>query len=111
MFAKDGATNSFTVYADGVASALTAYSTSTDYTIGSICSTSGLTNGCTLAEGSEVVIPVTYTFKSRNVAGTGLTAGNYAVQMIKVNYGATVTTSTFMANETGWRTTPAVYVD
>ena len=110
MFAKTGATNSFTVYADGVASALTAYATSTNYTIPSTCSTAGLTNGCTLAEGSEVLIPVTYTFSSRNVAGTALTAGNYAVQLIKVNYGATVTTSTFMSSLSNWRS-PSTYVN
>ena len=109
MFAKTGATNSFEVYADGVASALTAYSTSTNYTIPSSCSVAGLTNGCTLAEGSEVTIPVTYTFLSRNAAGTAVTAGNYAVQLIKVNYGATVTTATFMSSINGWRS-PATYL-
>jgi len=103
MFAKTGATNSFKVYVDGAASSITAQSTSTDYTIPNTCLTTGLTNGCTLAEDSEVTIPVRYTFVSRNAAGTAISAGSYAVQMIKVNYGATVTTSTFMANDNAWR--------
>jgi len=105
MFSKTGATNSFLVYVDSVAATLNS-GTSTDYTIPSTCSTSGLTNGCTLSEGSEVIIPVTYTFPGRTAAGVVNASGNHTVQLKKINYGATVTTSTFMASENAWRTNP-----
>lgn len=108
MFAKTGATNSFTVYKDDVA-LTTEVATTTNYTIPSTCSTGSLTNGCTLAEGSSVTIPVTYTIPGRTAASVALTAGNYAVQMIKVNWGSTVKASTFMADLTEWRTNAVAF--
>jgi hypothetical protein len=103
MFNKTGATNSFKVYMDGVASVETSLATTTSYSIPSTCVADALSN-CVLADGSEVTIPVTYRINGRLATGVQAAAGLYSVALEKINWNYDQT-STFMAGETDWRTT------
>ncbi|MDO8565448.1 MAG: peptidoglycan-binding domain-containing protein [bacterium] len=100
-------TASFKVYRNGAYDGVvTSNSTSTSYTIPSGCTSVG-TNSCTLAEGSEVTIPVTFQIQGRTAAGVTLSAGLYAVGFEGITWhgaGAAATTTTFMAGEVDWRT-------
>ena len=104
MFESDGsATNSFVVYKNGVAVTTLSNSTSTAYTIPSTC-VAGASEDCTLAEGSEVTIPITYLIQGRVASvGTVADSGLYAIGLEKINWGNAQTT-TFMSGETDWRT-------
>jgi len=105
MFQFSGAsTDSFVVYRNGVAVTTLSNSTSTSYTVPSTCVADTANKACTLAEGSEVTIPITYLIQGRVASvGTAATAGLYAVGLEKINWG-NAQTSTFMASETDWRT-------
>jgi peptidoglycan hydrolase-like protein with peptidoglycan-binding domain len=111
VFTATGATNSFGLYANGVMSSVSgsgAVATSTSFTIPSVCTPISGTNSCTLAEGNEVTIPVTFVTYGRTAAGVAHTSGLYSVGLQSINWssnnGATISSSTFMAGETDWRT-------
>jgi hypothetical protein len=100
-------TTSFKAYRNGsYDSAIGGQATSTSFTFPSTCTTSGLTNSCTLAEGSEVTVPVTFQIYGRNTAGTAQSSGLYSVGLEGVQWTAngSAQTTTFMAGETDWRT-------
>ena len=106
VFGKTGATNSFVLYDGGIASSVN-NATSTSFTIPSNCSTSGLTNGCTLSEGDSVTIPVTFQIPGRDATGSAVSSGLYSVGLEKINWSnssGTLQSSTFMAGEVDWRT-------
>ncbi len=96
-------TTSFAVFRNGIAVNPGASATSTSFTIPSNCTAFG-TNSCTLAEGDEVTIPVTFQITGRTAAGTALTSGIYSVGIAKVWWGAAADSSTFMAGEIDWNT-------
>jgi len=102
VFAKTGATNSFALYKDGVASSASV-ATSTAFAIPSTCTSFG-TNSCTLYEGSEVTIPVTFQIPGRTAASAALDSGIYSVGLVKVNWG-NGNASTFMNGNLDWVTT------
>lgn len=101
VFSNTGSTNSFQLFLNGQASTYD-LSTSTSFTIPSTCTTFG-TASCTLAEGSEVTIPVTFQIPGRTDAGSGVTSGLYSVELQKVNWG-NGNYSTFMDGEAEWKT-------
>jgi len=103
LFGKTGATNSFVLYLNGVKS-VASNATSTDYTIPTACTAISGLNSCTLAEGSEVTVPVSFQIPGRDAAYAGYTSGLYAVGLEQINWNNGQTT-TFMAGETDWRTT------
>lgn len=107
VFTDTGAVSSFQLFLNGQASTYD-LSTSTSFTIPSTCTSIASMNSCTLAEGSEVTIPVTFQIPGRTDAGAGLTSGLYSVELQGVNWsaddGATITSSTFMDGENEWRT-------
>ncbi len=112
-------TASFAIYRNGsFDSSIGSYATSTSYTIPSTCvAEAAAKNGCTLAEGAEVTVPVTFQILGRQgpgkandaAIGTGLTAGSvYSVGFEGINWfndttGAVQRTD-FMATTTEWRT-------
>jgi hypothetical protein len=72
-------TTSFKVYRNGsYDGVVSSNATSTSYSIPSGCTSTG-TNSCTLTDGNEVTIPVTFQIQGRSAAGTTLSAGLYAV--------------------------------
>ena len=102
---------SFLIYRNGAAdTSIASYSTSTSYSIPTTCVVSG--NSCTLSEGSEVTVPVTFSILGRSSAGANggiaLTNGLYSVQFGGIQWWnattGTVQTTDFMASETDWRT-------
>ena len=94
---------SFDIYQNGsVVATVSSNATSTAFTVDSICTTSGFTNSCSLAEGTEVTIPVSYQLQGRNTAGTGLTSALWSFG-INALY-ASGNTINFMDNENDWRT-------
>lgn len=106
-FSKELTTNSFKLYSGGVASSVTAAGTSTSYAIPSGCVVTGSAESCTLSEGSEVTIPVTYQIIGRLAAGTAHTTGLYSLGLEKVNWAPStgaIQSTTFMAGESDWRT-------
>ena len=105
VFSATGATNSFQLFKNGVASTISVAggaATTTSYTIPSTCTAFG-TNSCTLAEGSEVTIPVTFQIPGRTDASAAHTSGLYSVELQAVNWG-NGSASTFMNGEADWRT-------
>lgn len=96
-------TSNFKLYRNGVLSSANV-ATSTSFTIPSTCTTISGQNSCTLAEGSEVTIPVTFQIPGRTAASAALTSGIYAVGLEGATWGVTQNTSTFMAGELDWRT-------
>lgn len=110
MFGNDGATNSFALYKSGVLSTYD-LATTTSFTIPSTCvvfSNGTDSNQCTLAEGSEITIPVSFQIPGRIGAGTSgqvaIASGLYGVGIERINWN-NGQTSTFMSGETDWRTT------
>lgn len=106
-------TTSFKVYRNGVYDGtVDASATTTSYTIPSTCSTSGLTNSCSLAENAEVTIPVTFLIQGRDngaANGAAHAAGLYSIGLEGLQYTATgvtsgATTVDFMAGDADWRT-------
>ncbi len=96
---------SFDIYRNGsVVTDLSTDATSTAFTVDSICTTSGLTNSCSLAEGTEVTIPVTFGIKGRTAAQAAITSGLYSIGINALYYGPTGTAITFMDGENDWRT-------
>ena len=101
-------TASFKVYRDGsYDSVISSYSTSTSYAIPNTC-VSGGTNSCTLADGAEVTVPVTFQIVGRTTSAS-LTRGSlYSVQLSGIQWWnattGTVQTTTFMDGESDWRT-------
>jgi hypothetical protein len=97
-------TTSFDIYRNGsVVTDLSSGATSTAFTVDSICTTSGLTNSCSLAEGTEVTIPVTFGLQGRSTAGTALTSGLYSFGINALYAGGNAIN--FMDGENDWRTT------
>ncbi len=97
-------TTSFSIYRNGSAVTDTSSAaTSTSFTIDSICTTSGLSNSCSLAEGSEITVPVTFGLQGRNAASTPLTSGLWSIGIAGINWNGNV--SNFMSGENDWRTT------
>ena len=107
MFGPSGSIGSFVVYRNGVAVTTLSNSTSTAYTVPSTCTT-GVTQSCTLPDGSEVTIPVTYLIEGRTATvGTAAASGLYAIGLEQINWVSStsvLSTSTFMSGETDWRT-------
>ncbi len=103
MFTTTGTNPSFKVYRGGVADAtISSFSTSTDWSNPSGVTTTGLTNSWSLAEGSEVTVPVTFSIQGRS--GTAaLTSGLYSVGLESIQPNAPYAV-TFMAGEADWRT-------
>lgn len=96
-----GPSTSFKLYYNGQVSSVS-LATSTSFTIPSTCTTFG-TASCTLAEGSEITIPVTFQIPGRTVAGSGVDSGLYSVGLEAVHWN-NGQSSTFMAGEVDWRT-------
>jgi hypothetical protein len=94
---------SFDIYRNGsVVTDLSSGATSTAFTVDSICTTAGLTNSCSLAEGTEVSIPVSFQLQGRGLVAP-LTAGLYSFG-INALY-ASGNTINFMDAENDWKTT------
>ena len=99
---------SFLVYRNGAAdTVVSGTATSTSYAIPSTCTSVG-TNSCTLADGSEVTIPVTFQLTGRAVTSTTLSSGLYAIQFGGIQWWndttGSVQTTDFMSSEVDWRT-------
>jgi peptidoglycan hydrolase-like protein with peptidoglycan-binding domain len=93
---------SFRIFRNGTEDAtITSYATSTSFTFDSLCSTSGLTNTCSLSEGSEITVPVTLSIQGRSATGV-LTSGLYSVGIRGLNWSGNSTT--FMDGELDWMT-------
>jgi hypothetical protein len=104
LFASTGASNSFQLFKNGVASNVDVAATSTSYTIPSTCTTdSTRANTCVLAEGSEVTVPVTYMISGRTAVIGAIASGLYSVELQKVNWNA-ASYSNFMDGLIDWRT-------
>ena len=109
LFASSTAT--FKVYRNSTYDGLiSSNATSTSYSVPSTCvAETAAKNGCTLTDGNEVTVPVTFKIEGRTVAGAALTSDSvYAVgfegiQWFNATSGSTQTT-TFMAGDTDWRT-------
>lgn len=102
-------TTGFTFFVGGASDAtIGSQSTSTSITFPSTCTTSGYTNGCSLAEGSEVTVPVSFQIEGRRSTGAVLTTGLYSVGIARLNWtyaaNGSASNSTFMSGETDWRT-------
>lgn len=98
------AVNSFQLFLNGVGSTAN-LATTTSFTIPSTCTPIAGLDSCTLAEGSEVTIPVTFQVAGRTAASVALTSGLYSVELQRVNWGAAGTAfSDFMNGEADWRT-------
>lgn len=96
-------TTSFDIYRNGsVVTDTGSYATSTAFTVDSICTTASLTNSCSLAEGTEVSIPVSFQLQGRGLVAP-LTAGLYSFG-INALY-ASGNTINFMDAENDWKTT------
>ncbi len=96
-------TTSFDIYRNGsVVTDVGSNSTSTAFTVDSICTTSGYTNSCSLAEGTEVTIPVSYQLQGRKSTGAGETIGLYSFG-INALY-ASGNAINFMDGENDWKT-------
>lgn len=89
------------MYRNGIYEMTNSYATSTSFTFDSLCSTSGLTNSCTLSEGSEITVPVTFSVMGRT-ATAAVTSGLYSIGINGLNWGGTNTT--FMDGELDWIT-------
>lgn len=100
-------TSGFTVYRDSVAStSASSISTSTSITFPSTCAPIASMNSCTLAEGSEVTVPVSYSVLGRNINGWAWDTGLWSIGIARIDWlgPANKTNSTFMADEADWRT-------
>jgi hypothetical protein len=109
-------TTGFKTYVNGSSShAAGGAATTTSFSIptGAGCTTGSLTNGCTLADGSEVTVAVTYQIFGRAANGTTMNpAGLYAVGIEAVqwtNSSGAAQSTTFMAGETDWRTAEVAF--
>lgn len=102
-------TQSFAIYRNGsYAGSISSAATSTSFSVPTTCTSVG-TNSCTLAEGAEITIPVTWQIIGREKdTGLTLTTGSlYAVGFEGFTWhSATVDTqyTNFMATSTDWRT-------
>ena len=103
-------TTGFTVYRDGSADAtISSNATSTSIGFPSTCAPGTLTNSCTLAEGAEITVLISFQLQGRKTASTVFTAGLYSVGIARLQWvydnasGGTFGT-TFMSGETDWRT-------
>ena len=103
-------TTGFTVFKNGSSDAtISSNATSTSITFPSTCTTSGYTNSCQLAEGSDVTVPVSFQLQGRTTASTVFSPGLYSFGIAQLNWvydnsaGGTYGT-TFMSGEADWRT-------
>lgn len=94
--------DSFILYKNGVISSVN-LSTSTSYTIPSSCAQIQGKNSCTLAEGSEVTIPVTVQVPGRFGTGLSVDSGLYSVGLERMYWG-NGNLSDFMVGDIIWRT-------
>ena len=97
----------FNIYRDSTADAtLSSNATSTSITFPSTCTTSGFTNGCSLAEGSEVTVPISFQLQGRKADATIFTASLYSIGIARLNWTSSggVSNTTFMSGESDWRT-------
>ena len=104
-------TTGFGIYRNGVAvTDIGSNSTSTSITFPSTCTvmTGILANSCSLAEGSEITVPVSFQFQGRTLLGGVLTTGLHSIDIARINWtnpaDSVVTNSTWMSGETDWRT-------
>ncbi|HEY4480274.1 MAG TPA: hypothetical protein VJB58_02290 [Candidatus Paceibacterota bacterium] len=96
-------TTSFDIFRNGSAAGeIDSAATSTSFTVDSICTTSGYTNSCSLAEGTDTTIPVSFQIQGRDTAGVAHTSGLYAFG-INALY-ASGNTINFMDGENDWKT-------
>lgn len=96
-------TTSFDIYRNGsVVTDVGSNATSTSFTVDSICTTSGLTNSCSLSEGTEVTIPVSFQLQGRKSTGADLTSGLYSFGINALYVSGN--TINFMDGENDWRT-------
>ncbi len=94
---------SFKIYRGGVEqTTLSSYSTTTDWATPSGVTTTGLTETWSLADGSEVTVPVTFKILGRSTSAA-FTDGLYSVSLESVQPNAPYA-ATFMAGEADWRT-------
>jgi hypothetical protein len=108
MFTTIGSTPSFKLYLGGVVqTAVSSFATSTDWSTPSGVSTSGLLNAWTLADGSEVTVPVTFAIQGRS-ASAALSSGLWSVGLEGIQTNA-LYSSTFMAGEADWRTSGVTF--
>ncbi len=109
-------TTAFTIYVNGSSNATnSSAATSTSITFPSTCVVGTLTNSCSLAEGSEVTVPVTFSIQGRSnqtgVINSGV--GLYSVGVARLNWSAPgyigTTNTTFMSGESDWRTSDVTF--
>jgi len=104
-------TTGFTVYINGAngSAYVGSAATSTSITFPSTCTVIASQNSCTLAEGTEVTVPVSFQLQGRtNLSGVPFTSGLYSIGIARLQWldstlGARSAT-TFMAGEVDWRT-------
>ncbi len=102
-------TTGFSIYRDGAAdTTLSSNATSTSITFPATCTTAGFTNSCSLAEGNEVTVPVSFQLQGRTSTGAIFTSGLYSIGLARLNWidpaNGLSSNTTFMSGETDWRT-------
>ncbi len=99
-------TTGFRPYVGGSSNSIVGgVSTSTSWNFPAVCSTSGLTNSCTLSENNSMDVAVTYQIFGRNTAGTANPLGLYSIGVEGVQWqGTNAQSSTFMSGLNDWRT-------
>lgn len=103
-------TTGFTIFRDGSSDAtISSNATSTSITFPSTCTTSGYTNSCQLAEGSDTTVAVSFQLQGRKTSSAVFTPGLYSVGIARLNWVNVSTTggmgnTTFMSGEADWRT-------
>ena len=106
------ATPSFVVYRGGAAitaATLLSNASSTSFTIPStgVLNNTPVSGSVTVQEDQEITVPVSFTFEGKQVSGTNITTGSYAVGLENINYttaAGVAQTSSFMLGQTNWRT-------
>jgi len=109
-------TTGFAIYVNGSANTTnSSAATSTSIAFPSTCVVGSMTNGCSLADGSEITVPVTFSIQGRSnqtgVINSG--SGLYSVGIARLNWtyvpNGVASNSTFMSGETDWRTSDVTF--
>lgn len=97
--------DSFVVYRNGTPYSVSDSFKALSFSIPSGANTAGLTNSFRIAEGSEIILPVTFQLRGRNDTDT-LNPGIYAIGLEKITWiaGSTLQEVSFMAGDPDWRT-------